>query len=230
MCNDPKCPLIREGIQHDAHDRIGDQDITDQCNDPRCTMNRTGIAHNRHDKYFKREKPKEAESEWQDDMQENHGQEQKSQQEYAEQEQKSHEIPDDEDDIMDKIFEEVLDELDRQSRQRQAGRSGRQSEVHGRHTNAAKKPQDTQQPRRSTNQVPAGNTILAATSPHDIFGIPKEATCRMIKSRYRDLAKAYDPSKGIINKSDIDKKVSNDIMTRINSAYLQLKTIHGCRK
>ena len=228
ICNDPKCLLIRQGIQHDAHDKIEDR-VIDQCNDPRCATNRKGISHNKHDKYFKRKNPEgrkaEPQDDRQDDRQENNDQEYKPQQDYSGSEQKSEQNPDGDEDIMDRIFREVLDELDRQSRRRRPGKQA----THVHDPNASKKPQNAP-PKQGAGQVPAGNVILAATAPHDIFGIPKEATCRMIKSRYRDLAKAYDPSKGIINKSDIDKKISNEIMTRINSAYLQLKEIHGCRK
>lgn len=228
-CNDPRCPLIRKGIQHDAHDKIGDQDVVDQCNDPRCVANRAGILHNRHDKYFKREGQDGKKTKPQGNNQKSHDQEHKQQQDYSRSEQKSRQNTDDGEDIMDRIFREVLDELDRQSRRRRAGRSDRRQSAHGVDLDASKIPQRAQ-PGHGANQVPAGNVILSTTNPHDIFGVPKEATCRMIKSRYRDLARAYDPSKGIINKSDIDKKISNEIMTRINSAYLQLKEIYGCRK
>ena len=231
VCNDPKCPLIRKGIQHDAHDKIGDQDVVDPCNDPRCVVNRTGVLHNKHDKYFRRKDQDGKKAGTRDGGQESHRRESRRRQDDSGEGQKSRQNYDDGEDIMDRIFREVLDELDRQSRQRQrrAGRSGKRQSVHGVDLDASKTPQRAQ-PGHGANQVPAGNVILSATDPHDIFGVPKEATCRMIKSRYRDLARAYDPSKGIINKSDIDKKISNEIMTRINSAYLQLKEIYGCRK
>ena len=92
-CNDPKCLLIRQGIQHDAHDKIEDL-VIDQCNDPRCATNRKGISHNRHDKYFKRKNPEGSKAEPQDDRQENNGQEYKPQQDYSGSEQESQQNPD----------------------------------------------------------------------------------------------------------------------------------------
>lgn len=230
VCNDPKCPLIRQGTKHEAHDKIGDQNIVEQCNDPRCVVNRAGIAHNRHDEYFRTGDQNGKKAGSQDGRQEGRSRSSQQQEQQRRSGRGQETRQESEEDIMDRIFREVLEELDRQSRQRQARQ---QQQQHSANESGAAAPNafKAADSRSGASQVPAGNAILAATSPHDIFGIPREnATCRMIKSRYRDLARAYDPSKGIINKSDIDKKISNEIMTRINSAYSQLNEIYGCRK
>ena len=51
-CNDPTCPLNRQGVGHEMHEEIERQEITHQCNDPRCAMNRMGTIHNAHDKSY----------------------------------------------------------------------------------------------------------------------------------------------------------------------------------
>ena len=51
-CNDPTCPLNRQGVGHEMHEGIERQEITHQCNDPRCAMNRMGTIHNAHDKSY----------------------------------------------------------------------------------------------------------------------------------------------------------------------------------
>lgn len=48
-CNDPKCPLNRQGITHENHELIEGKPITDPCNNPRCALNRMGMRHNVHD-------------------------------------------------------------------------------------------------------------------------------------------------------------------------------------
>lgn len=49
MCNDPKCPLNRQGVPHEIHELIESRQIKNQCMDGRCAMNRMGMPHNSHD-------------------------------------------------------------------------------------------------------------------------------------------------------------------------------------
>ena len=53
------------------------------------------------------------------------------------------------------------------------------------------------EPPNTTN----GKSILDAKNPHDIFGLKRDCGCDQIKSRYRELAKTHDSSRGRINKS-----------------------------
>ena len=328
LCNDPKCPLNRQGMPHDTHDKIENQAIADPCNDPRCAMNRMGLPHNKHDdKYETKSESKnrpDAETEYgpwdvdseddagqqyytssglrvdkhddrakswsghtsnsawtnswikdqrgyqassetsrqghgegkkredgtksnmrsptdaawtgqwgkiptppksqndvprhermkakqRDGRQESHEHEHESPLHQFEREQEPDQKHDAEDDVFEGTFDDALSEL---ARQLHRGRSEKQS-------SATRQAEEMSPP-------PKRDPMLAATEPHDVFGIPKNATCRDIKSRYRALAREHDPSKGIINKSDGDKRLSNEIMTKINRAYAQLKEIHGC--
>jgi len=49
LCNDPKCPLNRQGVPHETHESIGNKPVENPCNDPRCAMNRMGLKHEIHD-------------------------------------------------------------------------------------------------------------------------------------------------------------------------------------
>ena len=220
LCNDPKCLLIREGIIHEDHDDIAEQNVVDPCNQPRCILNRAGIRHNVHDQYFKGNKSEQKDNDYDDN--DNNNYKGNPKQDSHTTNKSTNNFEDGQDhkkNIIDDIFQEVLKELDRQYRQRKSDKQA--SSLNASYDNNQK---------TSTCCVPAENIILAATTPFEIFGVPEKTTCATIKSRYRDLAKAYDPSKGIINKSDIDKQISNKIMTKINGAYLQLNEIYGCKK
>ena len=48
-CNDPKCPLNRQGVPHPIHELIENRPVTNPCLDGRCAMNRMGIPHDSHD-------------------------------------------------------------------------------------------------------------------------------------------------------------------------------------
>ena len=88
--------------------------------------------------------------------------------------------------------------------------------------------QQTTPPKRPAEQLTEADRILRAKTPHEIFSISKNATCHEIKTRYRELAKKYDASKGIIHKSAPEKKRSNRIMAKINDSFSYLKEEHGC--
>lgn len=48
-CNEPKCPLNRQGVIHESHEDIENRPVKNPCNDPRCAMNRMGMRHEVHD-------------------------------------------------------------------------------------------------------------------------------------------------------------------------------------
>jgi hypothetical protein len=65
--------------------------------------------------------------------------------------------------------------------------------------------------------------ILNATNPLDILGLPTGTSFSVIRATYRELTIKYDPSKGIVNKSDIEKERDQKVSTKLNHAYSQLK-------
>ena len=65
--------------------------------------------------------------------------------------------------------------------------------------------------------------ILNATNPLDVLGLSPNVSLSVIKSKYRELSIKYDPNKGIINKSDVQKEQDHKISTKLNNAYSQLK-------
>lgn len=65
--------------------------------------------------------------------------------------------------------------------------------------------------------------ILNSTNPLDVLGLPTSVSFSVIKTTYRELYKKYDPSRGISNKSDIEKERDQKISTKLNHAYAQLK-------
>ena len=65
--------------------------------------------------------------------------------------------------------------------------------------------------------------ILHATNPLDVLGLSPNVSFSVIKSTYRELSKKYDPNRGIINKSDVEKERDHKISTKLNHAYSQLK-------
>ena len=65
--------------------------------------------------------------------------------------------------------------------------------------------------------------ILNATNPLDVLGLPTGTSFSVIKATYRELSKKYDPNRGIINKSDIERQQDQKVSTKLNHAYSQLK-------
>ena len=289
LCNDSKCPLNRQGVPHDIHEKIENQLIINQCNDPRCAMNRMGLQHNKHDnKYETKSESKnihDAETEhtpwnvnsdddgveekqksgtnpntrsptgavwtgqWgeiptpprsqndvpkhermkakqRDGEQKSHERTHESPLHQFEREQEPDQKHDAEDDAFEGTFDDALSEL---ARQLHRGKSEKKPSATSQAEEMPSPPPPKQAEKRPP-PPPKRDPILAATEPHDVFGIPKNSTYCDIKSRYRVLAREHDPSKGIINKSDGDKMLSNEIMTKINWAYTELKKEHRRRK
>jgi len=65
--------------------------------------------------------------------------------------------------------------------------------------------------------------ILNATNPLEVLGLPTGTSFSVIRATYRELTIKYDPSKGIVNKSDIEKQRDQKVSTNLNRAYGQLK-------
>ena len=259
-CNEPKCPLNRQGIWHDTHEEIEREEITNQCNDPKCAMNRMGMVHNVHDEFYvgMRELQETTEErhdssrsddpiptksrppvdfiikrEWSNSQESEqlarYRQRMRAKREAAEaQEQDKYETNDSDAD-------DVLNELSRNISSETQGRQGRpHADASGRRQTTARQRMYTDTSAQTASEQAAdkpseGELILAAKNPHEVFGLPRDATCGQIKSRYRGLAKMHDSSRGRINKSERDKERADAVMSKINKAYSDLRAMHGCR-
>ena len=114
----------------------------------------------------------------------------------------------------------------------QADTSGRQQTMSQQRTHAGTGAQtaNTQTAGEQGADKPSEEeSILMAKNPHKVFGLSRNATCDQIKSRYKELAKTHNSSRGRINKSKQDNERADAIMSNINKAYSNLKTMHGCR-
>ena len=72
---------------------------------------------------------------------------------------------------------------------------------------------------------PEVRRILNSTSPHEILGVSKHATFSEIRVRYRELARRYNPSRGI-NYMVPEKERLSKMMAQINSAFSELRRNH----
>ena len=300
-CNDPTCPLNRQGVGHEMHEEIERQEITRQCNDPRCAMNRMGMIHNVHDKSYagmqnpqkitkeqhdssrsdeqsptkgqphvdftiKREGPNPQEitkeqhelprsdeqsptkgqppvdftikREWPNPQESEqlarHIQRMKVKQEEAKaREQVKNETDDgDANDALYELLRNISNESQKSQGRPQADTSGRQKTMSQQRTHAGTGAQtaNTQTAGEQGADKPSEEeSVLMAKNPHKVFGLSRNSTCDQIKSRYKELAKTHNSSRGRINKSKQDNERADAIMSNINKAYSNLKTVHGCR-
>lgn len=239
-CNDPKCPLNRHGVPHELHDVIETKSVTDPCNDPRCPMNRMGLPHNLHVEQYAPQQEAEQEEEKKkkkkkEKEKKEEGEEKKQKKEDAEQEEtwRTGYNPFFDDSLFEKMTDDILNELGKKlyrdnpeqfythytRNDSPAGDSG--SHVFRGVPPSSKRPQ--------RQVLSEEDRILRAKEPNEIFGVSKDVALKEIKTRYRELAKKYDASKGIINKSKLEKERSNKIMVKINYAYAQLNKMHKSR-
>ncbi len=237
-CDDPKCPLNRQGIYHEPHHIIENTPVTNPCDDSRCAMNRMGIRHNLHEgQYGSQQKTSQKTSQKKDQKKDqktsqkkDQKKDQKTSQTAGQKTKKETSQSYFDDDTFEGIPYDILDEaarILRDSHNRFGSIPGNDygSVPKGRR----RQQQQTTPPKRPAEQLlTEAERILRAKTPHEIFGISKNATCHEIKTRYRELAKKYDASKGIIHKSAPEKKRSNRIMAKINDSFSYLKEEHGC--
>lgn len=211
-CNDPKCPLNRQGVQHDIHELIENRQIKNPCMDGRCAMNRMGIMHDSHDL-----------------------------EQVVESKSKPGETPNKNfkpDYKINKLSREQI-EAERQRRQR---RTREQEEVERKRIEQNKihsqtiseKPTPTKPKQKSSlfsrfgskSNMPSANQILQSHDPYVIFGLKPSTTCEEIKSKYKELSRTYNAARGIIHKSIEEKAQINSIQSRINTSYETLKKRH----
>lgn len=224
-CNDGRCPLNRLGILHENHDTIQDMPVKDPCNDPRCVMNRSGIKHEAHDDTFMFAGKNPASKQNQEGRRHagtRAGSGSKKTWQHA--------GADSRQDIgrgSARAANDILRELLKRLQQYGAAESQR---THNHTTNTAGR---ARRPNPGVCSSRAADfeirRILSAEDPHDVFAIPRNSTMPEIKTRYRQLAKKFDPSKGIIHKSITEKETSGRIMAKINHAFGQLKSQHMVR-
>ena len=216
-CNDPKCPLNRQGVPHEDHDSIENKTVQNPCNDPRCAMNRMGMKHEVHDsKKINAEKPRE--------------------------EKKSKEIFDDE---FRGSATDALNELGRQihgdntnrisrekileeRRKRESIEQEAQEEIN-RRENLKKQENISIKSKilsRSNSGLPSINQILHSSDHYEVFNISQNTTCNEIKSQYKELSKKYNAARGSVNRTNEEQERLNKTQSKINITYDFLRKKH----
>jgi len=220
LCNDPKCPLNRQGVTHEIHELIKNRSVRNPCNDPRCAMNRMGISHEMHD-----------------------GKQAKVEEQI--QEEKPRQPVEDDEDIGS--FDEAIQELgkrvhkdnpnkisrekilaERRKRERQKIEQEAQEEVNRREKIKEKTSTKSKIFSRSSNKedIPSVNQILHCNDPYLTFNLTQDTTCNEIKSVYKKLSKNYNASRGSANRSPEEQERLTKTQSKINIAYDFLRKKH----
>ena len=226
-CDDGKCPLNRQGITHETHELIEGRLVKNPCNDARCAMNRMGIKHNNHDidpigDMSNENASRSSKKNFKVNMEPDNLQ-------YADTFSSKYTV---EEDVHIETPDEAMNELLKRISRDQPSQfytTPRNNSDFLSQARTKKRQQSTQTPKPSQKAKDDDSEIrkiLDSQDPHDILGVSKNATIDEIKARYRDMAKKYDPSQGIIHKSTFEKERSNKIMTKINNAFVQIKRMH----
>ena len=80
-------------------------------------------------------------------------------------------------------------------------------------------------------KIPAPEEILHSDGdPYIIFGISNKATCREIKSQYKELSIKYNAARGIYNKTKEEIEKITKIQMMVNQANEELKKNHNCEQ
>jgi len=184
FCNDPKCPLNRQGVPHEDHESIENKPVKNPCNDPRCAMNRMGMKHEIHDgKQTKYEEPKQEKASKRSNDDEFDGSAYDALQELGKRVNKEN---------PNKLSrEKILEE--RQKRERQSIEQEAQEEIRQREK-LKKSGTKSQIFTRTNSDLPSINQILHSSNPYETFNITQESTCEEIKSKYKELSKNYNAS------------------------------------
>lgn len=200
-CNDPTCPLNRQGVPHLTHAEIEQEELVDRCNDPRCAMNRMGIPHNTHGDIASNGAVGTVDS--QDERVSYESAAGRIDAPYQ-----FESVPAEPADNADAT--DALNELLRNVRgEARQERQERRAEP---------------RPRPEVRAAPAP----AFNDAYELFGVARDATCAEIKSRYRELVRAHDSSRGRIHRSEDDRRGADLMMSRINRAYSDLRAARGC--
>ena len=216
-CNDPKCPLNRQGVAHENHSDIENSTIRNPCNDPRCAMNRMGIQHEVHDgKKPTNEKPRE---------------EKKSRRVYGEE---FHGSADALQELGKQINKNDSNKISRQKILEERRRRERQAIEQEAREEVRRREQDKKQEQnsikskisRSKSDLPSINQILHSSDPHETFNISKDSTCDEIKSQYKQLSKNYNAARGSANRTPEEQERLTKAQSKINVAYDFLRKNH----
>ncbi len=239
-CNDPKCPLNRQGVSHENHDSIESKPIKNPCNDPRCAMNRMGMSHETHDGQTNYEEPKQ-----QKHVEYQFGRSPvKRQTNYEEPKQEkppkqsSDEFHGSADDALHELGRLVNKENpnklsrgkileERRKRGRQPIEQEAQEEVK-RRENLKQEKVSTKSKifSRSSSGLPSINQILHSSNPYETFNIEEESTCDDIKSKYKELSKNYNATRGSVNRTSEEQELLTKTQSKINIAYDFLRKKH----
>ena len=212
MCNDPKCPLNRQGVPHEDHESIENKPVTNPCLDGRCGLNRMGIPHESHDS-------KDSAKTNQNQAKERFNSEPNSNFNNPKQNRREH----------NRLSrEEVMQERER--RERQKIQQEAQEEANRRERQEKPQKQNEKQGMFSRfkikHGIPSPNQILHSHDPYIIFGLSNDTTCQEIKQKFKELSRAYNASTGSMNKTVQEKETLNRLQSRINVAYDFLRERH----
>ena len=96
-------------------------------------------------------------------------------------------------------------------------------------TRQRRQPTRDGRPDAGTRTTPKKEPAPGPTTPYDILGLSGTATCAEIKTRYRQMARDHDSSRGRITKTVQEREIDDAAMAAINRAYSELKKKHGCK-
>lgn len=249
-CNDPTCPLNRQGLVHENHESIASRPITDPCEDSRCGLNRMGLRHNVHDHV-------ESDSRGGSDNNNNNYNTASRQEHFSDQDSRQADYDNsnnsnrnndntggddiDYDDLLDRLgkhahnhdrsYEEhIISEDTKQERQKIEQEA--QEEIRRQAKNKSS-PQRRVSPRsaassrrNSDTAIPSINQILHITDPYKIFNVTQDTTCAQIKARFKKLSKNYNASRGSAHRTHKEQQLLTKVQSKINLAYDFLSKRH----
>lgn len=247
FCNDPKCPLNRQGVTHENHETIENKPVKNPCNDPRCAMNRMGMSHESHDGKKTPDKQKEYDvsteksKQIEKDMDEFHA---KVESDLREKQKRfSNENDSDDEDSFDDAMQElgrrinqdnpnrlsrkkILEE--RRKRERQTIEQEARDEINKRENLIEQENIFTKSKiiSRSKSGLPSINQILHSSDHYETFNISQDSTCDEIKSKYKELSKNYNAARGSVNRNYEEQERLNKTQSKINIAYNFLRKKH----
>ena len=243
-CNDPTCPLNRQGLVHENHELIASRPITNPCEDSRCGLNRMGLRHNVHDhvendnrsggddtapghERFSSQDAGQADSDNSGNTNHNNYDADYDDIGY--------------DDLLDKFGrhahnydrpyeEQAVSEDTKQERQKIEQEAQeeirRQAKNKSRHQRRVSPRSAASSRRNSNTTIPSINQLLRITDPYKIFNVTQDTTCAQIKARFKKLSKAYNASRGSANRTHKEQQLLTQAQSKINLAYDFLSKKH----
>jgi hypothetical protein len=203
-------------MPHEDQESIENKPVKNPCNDPRCAMNRMGMKHEIHDgKQTKYEELKQEKASKQSNDDEFDGSAYDALQELGKRVNKEN---------SNKLSrEKILEE--RRKRERQTIEQEAQEELR-RRENLQEQSTISKTFSQSNFGLPSINQILHSSDPYETFNITQESTCDDIKSKYKELSKNYNATRGSINHTPEEQERLTKIQSKINIAYDFLRKKH----